>query len=100
LVLQTVYVEPARALAYLFPDAVIDVYADGLMSYGPTRTALAPAIGVRLDRLLYPDLVQGLRPVLHGEWGVRPARISADAMRKVLARIDRSPSWLSHAAPR
>ncbi len=97
LVLQTVYVEPARALAYLFPDAVIDVYADGLMSYGPTRTALVPAIGARLDRLLYPDLVPGLRPVLHSEWGIRPTRISADAMRKVLARIDRSPSWLSQA---
>jgi len=99
LVLQTVYVEPARALAYLFPDAVIDVYADGLMSYGPTRTPLPPAIGARLDRLLYPDLVPGLRPVLHSEWGVRPTRISADAMRKVMARVHRSPVWLSQAEP-
>ncbi len=99
LVLQTVYVEPARALAYLFPDAVIDVYADGLMSYGPTRTPLAPAIGARLDRLLYPDLVPGLRPVLHSEWGVTPTRISPDAMRKVLARLDRSPTWLTDARP-
>src|SRR6478609_3466369 len=95
LVLLAAYIEPARALAQLFPDAVIDVYADGLMSYGPTRHALAPAIGARLDRLLYPDLVPGLRPVLHSEWGVRPTRISADAMRKVMARVHRSPVRLS-----
>ena len=40
LVVESIQVNPAQALCRIFGDARIDVYADGLMSYGPTRTAL------------------------------------------------------------
>ncbi|GAA3492526.1 polysialyltransferase family glycosyltransferase [Streptomyces cremeus] len=87
LVLESVQVAPAQAVAQLFPDAPIEVYADGLMSYGPTRNKLDPLIGGRVRRLLHLDLVAGLRPLLLSEFGV-PAEVvpSADFLR-VLAEL-------------
>src|SRR5690348_17927762 len=48
----------------------ITVYADGLMSYGPTRNKLGLLVDSRIDRLLHLDLVPGLRPMLLTEFGV------------------------------
>jgi Alpha-2,8-polysialyltransferase (POLYST) len=42
--LESIQVRPAQTLATLFPDAPITVYADGLMSYAPTRNVLTPEI--------------------------------------------------------
>ena len=99
LVLPSVEIEPASSLAQLFADAVIDTYAEGLTGYGPTTRALTPAVGARLDRLIHPDLVPGLRPVSYSEWAVTPTAVPPDALRKVLALIDRSPEWLLDAEP-
>lgn len=99
LVCESIQVEPARALAQLFPDAAITVYADGLMSYGPTRNPLPDAVGVRIERLLYPDLVAGVTPVLLSEWGVAGQAVSTTALRTVLGRLDRAPAVIADAAP-
>jgi hypothetical protein len=84
LVVESIQVNPAQGLCQIFCDAQIDVYADGLMSYGPTRSALPDSIGCRIERLLHLDLVPGLRPVLLSEWAVRPLIISTMSLRSVV----------------
>lgn len=87
IVLESIQVNPAQAIAQLFPGAPVEVYADGLMSYGPTRNKLDPLIGTRVRRLLHLDLVPGLVPLLLTEFEV-PARIvPTAAFLKVLGQI-------------
>ncbi|WFB09021.1 alpha-2,8-polysialyltransferase family protein [Streptomyces sp. LX-29] len=87
LVVESIQVNPALALARLFPGCAVDVYADGLMSYGPTRNKLDPLIGTRIRRLLHLDLVPGLTPLLLTEFGVRPEVVPTDTFTKVLAEL-------------
>lgn len=87
LVVESLQVNPAQAICRLFPDARIDVYADGLMSYGPTRNPIGALIGTRLERLLYAELVPGLRPNLLTEWDVTPVVIPTLAIRRVIAEL-------------
>lgn len=87
LIVESIQVNPAMALAQLFPDAPIDVYADGLMSYGPTRNKLHPLIGTRINRLLHLDLVPGLRPLLLTEFGVEAQTVPTEAFTTVLDEL-------------
>ncbi|MFF4951530.1 alpha-2,8-polysialyltransferase family protein [Streptomyces chattanoogensis] len=87
LVVESIQVNPALALAQVFPGAPIDVYADGLMSYGPTRNKLDPLIGTRIGRLLHLDLVPGLSPLLLTEFGVPAETVPTDAFLKVLSEL-------------
>ncbi|MFI5802669.1 alpha-2,8-polysialyltransferase family protein [Streptomyces sp. NPDC051561] len=87
LILESLQVSPAQAVAQLFPDAPIDVYADGLMSYGPTRNKLDPLIGGRVRRLLHLDLVPGLRPLLLREFDVPAELVPSEAFLKVLTEL-------------
>ncbi|MFD7547040.1 polysialyltransferase family glycosyltransferase [Streptomyces sp. NPDC059816] len=99
LVVESPHVNPAMAVMRIFPDAPVHVYADGLMSYGPTRDRLDPLIGTRVHALLHLDLVPGLRPLLLAEFGV-PARIvPTDAFLKVLAELDDEAGPLSGPEP-
>jgi hypothetical protein len=87
LVVESIQVNPSLALTQLFPGAPVDVYADGLMSYGPTRNKLDPLIGTRIRRLLHLDLVPGLQPLLLTEFGVAPQIVPTSAFTKVLAEL-------------
>ncbi len=87
LAVESIQVEPALALVQLFPAAPIDVYADGLMSYGPTRTKLDLLVTTRIRRLLHLDLVPGLRPLLLSEYGVEPQIVPAPAFTAVLGEL-------------
>ncbi|UKY52323.1 alpha-2,8-polysialyltransferase family protein [Streptomyces inhibens] len=87
LVVESIQVNPALAIAQLFPDAPIDVYADGLMSYGPTRNKLDPLVGTRINRLLHLDLVPGLTPLLLTEFEVEAQTVPTDAFTKVLREL-------------
>ncbi|MFI6428162.1 polysialyltransferase family glycosyltransferase [Promicromonospora sp. NPDC050880] len=87
IVAESVWVNPAQSLARIFHNGGITVYADGLMSYGPTRNDLPLDIVQRLDGLLHLDLVPGLRPVLLSEYGVQPTVIPSEAFRKVVEEI-------------
>jgi hypothetical protein len=84
---ESVHVSPALALCQLFTGAPVDVYADGLMSYGPTDGKIDPLVGTRIDRLLHLDLVPGLTPLLLSEFGVPPEPIPAEHFLKVLEEI-------------
>ncbi|MFH9010486.1 alpha-2,8-polysialyltransferase family protein [Streptomyces sp. NPDC017943] len=87
LVLESLQVAPALTVAQLFTDAPVDVYADGLMSYGPTRNKLDPLVGTRVRRLLHLDLVPGLTPMLLTEFGVPARLVPTPAFLKVLGEV-------------
>ncbi|WP_405998976.1 alpha-2,8-polysialyltransferase family protein [Streptomyces sp. NBC_00829] len=87
LAVESVQVNPALAIAQLFPDAALDVYADGLMSYGPTRNKIDPLVGERVRRLLHLDLVPGLEPLLLAEFGAGPQVVPTEAFVKVVAEL-------------
>ena len=91
LVLESVAVAPSRTIAELIRDCPITVYSDGLMSYGPTRTALPVETGGRITRLLHLDLVPGLDPLLLREFGVRAEAIPHEAFRTVLDELPALP---------
>ncbi|MFF4657019.1 polysialyltransferase family glycosyltransferase [Streptomyces sp. NPDC001381] len=87
IVLESIQVNPAQAVAQVFPGAPVEVYADGLMSYGPTRNKLDPLIGTRVRGLLHLDLVPGLVPLLLGEFEVPARTVPAGAFLKVLGQV-------------
>ncbi|MEU6003201.1 alpha-2,8-polysialyltransferase family protein [Streptomyces sp. NPDC047197] len=87
LAVESIQVNPALALTQIFTGAPVDVYADGLMSYGPTRNKLDPLVGTRVRRLLHLDLVPGLTPLLLTEFDVEPEIVPTEAFVKVLGRL-------------
>lgn len=90
LAVESIQVNPARALAAIFAESAVHVYADGLMSYGPTRNKVPVSIACRIQRVLHLDLVAGLEPLLLAEAGVEPELVPDDAFRKVLGEIARA----------
>jgi hypothetical protein len=87
LVLESIQVTPALTVAQIFTGAPVDVYADGLMSYGPTRNKLDPLVGTRVRRLLHLDLVAGLTPMLLTEFGVPPVVVPTSAFLKAMGEL-------------
>lgn len=87
LVIESIQAAPAHTMARIFADARIHVYADGLMSYGPTRSSLPDDVGWRIERLLHLDLIPGLTPMLLTEWDVPPVVIGWPSFRAVIASL-------------
>ncbi|MGW0768416.1 alpha-2,8-polysialyltransferase family protein [Streptomyces sp. NPDC002676] len=87
LAVESIQVNPALAVSQIFSVAPIDVYADGLMSYGPTRFKIDQLVGTRVRRLLHLDLVPDLEPLLLTEFGVAPELVPTDTFLKVLGTI-------------
>ncbi|QFZ74663.1 hypothetical protein GFH48_16560 [Streptomyces fagopyri] len=87
LAVESIQVNPALGVAQIFTGAPVTVYADGLMSYGPTRNKIDPLVGTRVTRLLHLDLVPGLTPLLLTEFDVEPEIVPTDAFSKVLAEL-------------
>ncbi|MBO3751341.1 hypothetical protein J5X84_35155 [Streptosporangiaceae bacterium NEAU-GS5] len=87
-VLESIAVPPAKTLAGLLKECPLTVYADGLMSYGPTRDPLPQEIWSRVTRLIHLDLVPGLRPILLSEYGVAPVALPDAAFTRVVGRMD------------
>ncbi len=98
LAVESVEVDPASALCRLFTGAPVDVYADGLMSYGPSRGKIDPLVGTRVDRLLHLDLVPGLTPLLLTEFGVPAEPVPSEAFLKVLGELAEAEERLPEAA--
>ncbi|WP_395572168.1 polysialyltransferase family glycosyltransferase [Streptomyces sp. BK79] len=99
LAVESIQVNPARALAAIFSEAALHVYADGLMSYGPTREKLPLTLARRIRRLLHLDLIPGLKPLLLSEFGVAPEVVPDDAFRAVLDEISREAADDPRLAP-
>ncbi|GHI87828.1 polysialyltransferase family glycosyltransferase [Streptomyces xanthophaeus] len=96
LIVESLQVPPAQTLCRLFPGAAVDVYADGLMSYGPTRFRLDPQLGMRVRRVLHLDLVPGLEPLLLTEFGVRAELVPSTSFAKVLAELSELSELSEH----
>jgi len=94
LAVESIQVNPALGVAQIFTDAPVTVYADGLMSYGPTRNKIDPLVGTRVERLLHLDLVPGLRPLLLTEFGVEPELVPTEAFTRVLAELVKTGAGL------
>ncbi|WEH40017.1 alpha-2,8-polysialyltransferase family protein [Streptomyces sp. AM 2-1-1] len=99
LAVESIQVNPALAVSQIFSLAPVDVYADGLMSYGPTRFKIDPLVGTRVRRLLHLDLVPGLKPLLLTEFGVEPETVPAEAFRKVLGAVGDTAPGLPDLPP-
>ncbi|MFD4260904.1 polysialyltransferase family glycosyltransferase [Streptomyces sp. NPDC058534] len=99
LAVESIQVNPSRALAAIFSESAVHVYADGLMSYGPTREKLPLTIASRVRRLLHLDLIPGLRPLLLSEYGVEPEIVPDEAFRAVLDEISRDAADDPELAP-
>jgi len=97
LVVESVHVSPAKALATVFADASVHVYADGLMSYGPTREKLPQTTACRIQRLLHLDLVPGLTPLLLTEYGVPSELVPSETFRAVLDELDDADDYTADA---
>lgn len=87
LAVESIQVNPSLALAQIFTGAPVTVYADGLMSYGPTRNKIDPLVGTRVDRVLHLDLVPGLKPLLLTEFDVPGEIVPTAAFTKVLTEL-------------
>ncbi|HEV7623540.1 MAG TPA: polysialyltransferase family glycosyltransferase [Amnibacterium sp.] len=87
LALESIQTPPARTILDVFAESPVTVYAEGLMSYGPTRDPLDHQAWARIQRLLHLDLIEGLTPILLGEYGVRAEVIDAAAFRAVVAGL-------------
>ncbi|WP_405586624.1 polysialyltransferase family glycosyltransferase [Streptomyces sp. NBC_01190] len=87
---ESIQANPSRAVADIFADSPVHVYADGLMSYGPTRNKIPHGLSTRIKRVLHLDLVPGLRPMLLSEYGVPGEPIPNESIVKVLAEIGES----------
>ncbi|WP_299532593.1 polysialyltransferase family glycosyltransferase [uncultured Streptomyces sp.] len=95
---ESIQANPSQAAARIFGDAPVHIYADGLMSYGPTRSKIDPLIGTRIQRLLHLDLVPGLRPLLLTEFGVEPEVIPTPEFLKALGALADAAGGLDLAA--
>ncbi|MFB7089565.1 polysialyltransferase family glycosyltransferase [Streptomyces sp. NPDC056296] len=84
---ESIQANPSRAVADIFADSPVHVYADGLMSYGPTRNRIPLPLNSRIVRVLHLDLVPGLRPMLLSEYGVEPEAVPNEAITAVLAEL-------------
>ena len=82
--LESLQVNPGRALATVFHDAPITVHADGLMAYGPLRDPLPIEIGSRLDRVVHLDIVPGLKPLYGAEWGAASDAVGLEHFTRVI----------------
>ncbi|MGW2044001.1 alpha-2,8-polysialyltransferase family protein [Streptomyces sp. NPDC001858] len=91
---ESIQANPSRAVADIFADSPIHVYADGLMSYGPTRNRIPHGMSSRIKRVLHLDLVPGLKPMLLSEYGVEPEAVPGEAMVDVLAQLGESGAGL------
>ncbi|MFF3379963.1 polysialyltransferase family glycosyltransferase [Streptomyces sp. NPDC002680] len=97
LAVESVQVYPALALCQLFTGAPVDVYADGLISYGPTREKIDALVGTRIGRLLHLDLVPGLTPLLLTEFSVPTELVPTEAFLKVLGELAEAEPELAAA---
>ncbi|MFB4422398.1 polysialyltransferase family glycosyltransferase [Streptomyces sp. QL37] len=87
LALESPHAAPAQAVVQILTGGPVTVYADGLTGYGPTGGKIPPLVGTRVRRLLHPDLLPGLTPLLLGEFDAAPRPLPAPALLKVFAEL-------------
>ncbi|MGT2425398.1 polysialyltransferase family glycosyltransferase [Amnibacterium kyonggiense] len=79
----------SASLVRLFAGARIAVYADGLMTYGPTRIGLPDLVGDRIDEVVHLDLVPGTTPYVLREFEPEYRSFPLDGFLRVLEAVGR-----------
>ena len=74
----------SHSLARVLDRAEINVYSDGLMTYGPTRIDLAQRIGDRIRGVHHLDLVPGQSPFVLREFGPQYRSFPVEAFLRTL----------------
>lgn len=87
LVLESPQVNPAIALGRVFSRATIRVHADGLMSFGPTRSQIPLTNGQRMSVLHCLPLVPGISPRLLHEYDIVHRPASFDTFTEVVREL-------------
>lgn len=87
LVVESIQVNPAPALAKVFATSRVSVHSDGLMTYGPTRNDVAHSVAQRLDRLYYLDLAAGIEPLVLSEHHIELVEIPASGLAEQIERL-------------
>lgn len=72
------------SLTRLFERADVNVYADGLMTYGPTRIDVSPLVGDRIRGVYHLDLVPGHAPAVLREYAPEYHAVPVEAFLSVL----------------
>ncbi|MCA1307157.1 alpha-2,8-polysialyltransferase family protein [Microbacterium esteraromaticum] len=92
LFVQSPQVAPARTLMALFADARLGVIGDGLMTYAPIRSLLPRQITERVTRVVYPDVVAGVSPLVFVETGAERVPVPAATFGTVLREVGEARS--------
>lgn len=83
LYVQSPQVNPSLALMSLFPSAELGIIGDGLMTYSPMRIPLPHGVASRITRVVYADVVAGVRPLV-GSPSASPIAVPPTAFRRAL----------------
>jgi hypothetical protein len=86
---ESIHGTASASLVRLFDQARIAVYADGLMTYGPTRIELPALVGDRIDQVVHLDLVPGVRPYVLREFAPEYRSFPIDGFLGVLESVGR-----------
>ncbi|UWF77501.1 alpha-2,8-polysialyltransferase family protein [Microbacterium neungamense] len=81
---QSPQVAPARTLMTMFSRARLGVIGDGLMTYSPTRNRMPRQVTERVARVVYPDVVPGVEPLVFAEAGAARVPVPPEAFGRVL----------------
>lgn len=81
---QSPQVAPARTLMALFSQARLGVIGDGLMTYSPIRDRLPRQITERVTRIVHPDVVPGVAPLVFAETSAGRVPVPAADFGRVL----------------
>lgn len=92
LFVQSPQVAPARTLMALFHDARLGVIGDGLMTYAPIRSRLPRRITERVARVVYPDVVPGVAPLVFAETGAELVPVPVPGFGAVLREVGEAAS--------
>ncbi|MEU6483889.1 polysialyltransferase family glycosyltransferase [Streptomyces sp. NPDC046887] len=87
IICESIQANPSRVIAAIFADSPLHVYADGLMSYGPTRNRIPLPMSSRILRLVHLDLIPGLKPLLLSEYGIESVPVPSEHFRSVLGEV-------------
>lgn len=92
LTVESLQVNPARALAMIFGDSPLSIHADGLMVYSPTRFHLDPTLTQRIHSLVYPDFLPGISPLLFNELAITRTPVPLAACDSTIRSLSTSGS--------
>ncbi len=86
---ESIHGTASASLVRVLRRARIHVYADGMMTYGPTRIGLPSTVGDRIDAVVHLDLVPGRTPFVLREFAPEYRPFPLDGFLRVLETVAR-----------